>query len=199
MRKLVYLHGFRSSGQTATGKRLQKHLPDFEVICPDIPLDPVVAMTALRDIAKGLGPDDLIVGTSMGGMFALLFKGWKRVIVNPSLHPSEHMRPDIGKRLDFFTPRRDGMQSFQMTEKLVKKYEALEARIFDPDFGIFGPLEERDENVLAFFGTRDPVVNCREEYLRHFSQFEMFEGEHRLTPESTLHSLVPGIELMAGL
>ncbi len=193
--KLLYLHGFRSSGETATAKRLQKHLPHLEVISPDIPLDPVVALTRLKEIAKTLAPEDIIVGTSMGGMYASIFKGWKRILINPSFHTSNVIRKDINKTVDFFTPRKDKIQSFKITDKLCKKYENFESNIFKKDFGIIAPWgnEGDTENVIAFFGTKDTTVNCKDEYLEHFDKYVMFEGEHRLDPETILKLVIPKV------
>jgi len=196
--KLVYLHGFRSSGQTATAKRLQKHLPWVEVISPDIALDPVIAISKLKTLAGTLGPDDIIVGTSMGAMFALLFRGRRRVLINPSLHPSRKMREFLGQTVEYFTPRQDKIQSFKVTEKLCKKYEDVEARLFDPKFGIMSGMTEEDEKILAFFGTNDDTVDCRAEYLEHYTQARTFEGGHRLDPETTLNIIVPEIKKLLG-
>ena len=196
--KLVYLHGFRSSGQTATAKRLQKHLPWVEVISPDIPLDPVIAMSKLKALEATLAEEDIIVGTSMGAMFALLFHGRRRVLINPSLHPSRKIREFMGQTVEFFTPRQDKIQSFKVTEKLCKKYEDLEAKLFDPKSGIQGKRKDTDDDVLAFFGTDDATVDCREEYLHHFSHAVSFEGGHRLDPETTLNIVVPEIKKILG-
>lgn len=196
--KILYLHGFRSSGQTATAKRLQRHLPHDEVIAPDIALDPVVAMTQLKQIAATLGPDDLVVGTSMGGMYALLFKGWKRILINPSLHPSRHMKNFLNQTIEYFTPRKDKIQSFKVTDKLCKKYETFESKIFDSKFGILSKKTDSDENVKAFFATHDTIVNDKEEYLKHFSKYEDFEGEHRLDPDTILNIIIPEAKRMLG-
>lgn len=193
--KLVYLHGFRSSGETATAKRLQKHLPRVEVIAPDIPLDPVVAISRLKELAKSLGPDDIVVGTSMGGMFASLFKGWRRILINPSFHTSRIIRKDLNKTVDFFTPRKDGIQSFKITDKLCKKFETMESKIFNDDFGVIAPWRDNNdkENVMAFFGSNDTTVDCKEEYLEHYQKHAMFEGEHRLDPETILNIVIPQV------
>ena len=192
--KVVYLHGMGSSGQSATARRLDRSLPaTYEVIAPDIPVQPELAMTALRKLADTLDPDDVVVGTSMGGMYAQLFKGWRRLLINPSFHTSVHLKENIGKRMPFHTPRRDGAVDFEVTPKLIKKYESLEAKQFDPKFGIFGKRKDSPELVTAFFGIRDTVVNCKEEYLQHFSVYHDFDGEHRVDPDTIINLVVPEI------
>lgn len=192
--QVVYLHGLSSSGQSTTAQRLRRTLSKYDVISPDIPVQPELAMTELKRLASTLKPDAIIVGTSMGGMFAQLFRGFRRILINPSFHTSRHLREKIGQRLPFHNPRLDGLKDFEVTEKLVKKYEKLEAKQFDPKFGIIGKTPDSPDQVHAFFGTKDDVVNCKEEYLTHYAQATDFEGGHRLDPNTTITLIVPLIQ-----
>ncbi len=192
-RQVVYLHGLSSSGQSTTAQRLRRTLSKYEVISPDIPVQPEVAMTELKRLATLLRPDAIIVGTSMGGMFAQMFRGFRRILINPSFHTSRHLSEKIGQRLPFHNPRLDGAKDFEVSDKLVKKYEKMEAKQFDPKFGIIGRNPDSPELVSAFFGTRDTVVNCKEEYLQHYGDATDFDGEHRLDPNTTITLIVPKI------
>lgn len=192
-RQVVYLHGLSSSGQSTTAQRLRRTLAKHEVISPDIPVQPEVAVTELKRLASMLRPDAIIVGTSMGGMFAQLFRGFRRILINPSFHTSRHLKEKIGQRLPFHNPRKDGLTDFEVTDKLVKKFEKLEEKQFDPKFGIIGKNTDNPGLVTAFFGTNDDVVNCKEEYLEHYGNAFDFEGGHRLDPNSTITLIVPKI------
>ncbi len=44
MNKLIYFHGFGSSGEGGTVKTLQELLTDWVVLAPDIPVDPAEAL-----------------------------------------------------------------------------------------------------------------------------------------------------------
>lgn len=193
--QVVYLHGMQSSGRSVTVQRLQRSLPHHDVIAPDIPVPPEVAVTELRRLASMLRPDAVVVGTSMGGMYAQLFRGFKRILINPSFHTSRNLSNHLGERLEFHNPRLDGVKDFEVNKKLLKKYEKLESQQFDPKFGISSPRPGVDENslVVGFFGTQDTVVNCREEFLSHYSDARDFEGGHRLDPNSTITLIVPEI------
>lgn len=68
-KKLMYLHGFGSSAASGTVKTLRELLPDFDIVAPDIPVDPVEALPFLRGLCMNEVPD-VVVGTSMGGMYA---------------------------------------------------------------------------------------------------------------------------------
>lgn len=193
---VVYLHGLCSSGQTSTAKRLRKALPEHEIISPDIPVNPEDAIEMLRLMSTTLDSDAIIVGTSMGACFAQLFKGWRRILVNPSFHTSAILRKYVGETLHFFTAREDGKTEFDVTEELCRAYEKMEASQFTPDFGIMAPWDGNAYNVTAFFGTHDNVVDCKEEYLSHYTDCRDFKGGHRLDPDTTLRLIVPEIKKM---
>lgn len=199
--KAVYLHGMGSSGSSATAQRLRRSLPNsIEVLSPDIPVQPELAVSFLRRLATQLDPDDIVIGTSMGGMYAQLFRGWRRILVNPSFHTSRHLSEKTGQRLPFHTPRQDGAVDFEVTPKLVKKYEKLESDQFKPGFGFMNRRHKDDpEQVTGFFGTRDTVVDCREEFSARFPDAREFDGEHRLDPDTTLNLIVPEIRKHFGI
>ncbi len=192
--QVVYLHGLSSSGQSATCQRLRRALPKHEVITPDLPVQPEVALTELKRLASMLEPDAVIVGTSMGGCFAQLFRGFRRILINPSFHVSHRLAESVGSRLPFHNPRKDGLKDFEVTDKLVKKYMEMEAKQFDPKFGIIGKNTDSKDQVYAFFGIQDTTVNCKAEYLEHYSGYTDFEGGHRLDPDTTLNLIVPKIK-----
>ena len=62
--KILYFHGFASSGATGTAEFLRKLMPEVEVVSPDIPVDPVEALPYLKQLCEQEKPD-LIIGTSM--------------------------------------------------------------------------------------------------------------------------------------
>lgn len=186
--QVVYLHGLQSSGQSTTAQRLRRTLPKHEVISPDIAVQPEIAVTELKRLAATLHPDAVIVGTSMGGMFAQMFHGFRRILINPSFHPSVHLAEKSGQRLPFHNPRTDGLTDFEVTDKLVRKYEKLEAGQFDPKKGI---TRGSGGDVTALFGSQDTVVDCRSEFLAHYTDARTFEGGHRLDPNTTITMVVP--------
>lgn len=187
-----------SSGSSTTAQRLRRTLPHQEVISPDIPVQPELAIQMLKRLATQLGPKDIIIGTSMGGMYAQLFRGWRRILINPSFHPSQHLADKAGTRQPFHNPRQDGAKDYEVSEKLLKKMRDMEAKQFDPKFGIIGKTADSPDQVLAFFGTQDTVVNGKPEYLEHYSKYQDFEGGHRLDPETTLKLIVPAIKELIG-
>lgn len=49
-KKVIYLHGFGASAASGTVQTLQELLPNFEVVAPNIPIDPAEALPFLRGL-----------------------------------------------------------------------------------------------------------------------------------------------------
>lgn len=123
--KMLYVHGFASSGDSGTAKTIQKYLPNCRFISPDLPLNPYEAIALLKRIVAE-EKIDVVVGTSMGGMFAQKLRGVPKVLVNPSFHVSESMRRRIGT-VPFFKRRKDGATEFEVTTELCDDYKYVES------------------------------------------------------------------------
>lgn len=119
---------------------------------------------------------DLVIGTSMGGMFAQKLRGTWKILVNPSFHVSRSMRRKLGINR-FFSERQDGVAEYEITPELCDRYEVLEQtqRMCYSD--------EECARTTALFGTEDDTVNCREEYCEHYKSWFSFPGGHRLTED----------------
>ncbi|MBO5628413.1 MAG: hypothetical protein J5965_04965 [Aeriscardovia sp.] len=172
MKKIVYLHGLGSSGATQTADYLRKKLSEVEVISPDIPLQPEEALQMLNRLCYEVKPD-VIVGTSMGAMYAQQLHGYKKILVNPAFHVSEIMRKNLGKN-KWFNPRKDGQTEFIIDEELCDSYQQMEETQFD------GITEFDKKYTRAFFGTEDTLVDGYDEYMQNYNDAKKYPGEHRL-------------------
>lgn len=188
MKTLLYLHGLSSSGQSNTPNMLRKLLPDWNIVSPDIPIDPEEALCMLRRLCKEIAPD-IVVGTSMGGMFAQQMHGYRKILVNPAFHVSEFMRQNLGVQ-PFFNLRKDGATEYEITSELCDAYKAMESQQFDA-------ILPQDKNItMALFGTEDDLVDGRKEYYQYYSRGTLFEGGHRLTMEVVENVLLKWIKLI---
>lgn len=187
MKTLLYLHGLSSSGQSNTPNILRKLLPDWNIVSPDIPIDPEEALCMLRRLCKEIAPD-IVVGTSMGGMFAQQMHGYRKILVNPAFHVSEFMRQNLGVQT-FFSPRKDGATEYEITSELCDAYKAMESQQFD------GILPQDKNITMVLFGTEDDLVDGRKEYYQYYSRGTLFEGGHRLTMEVVENVLLKWIKL----
>ncbi len=184
-KKLLYVHGFGSSGQSGTVTRLRTVLPNTTVIAPDLPINPAEAMALLRDLCSTEKPD-LIIGTSMGGMYTEQLRGFDRICLNPALCIADTMAAHgMTGTQTFQNPRLDGVQQFYVDKAMVKAYrEVSEQR--------FVGLDDADrQRVYGLFGDRDDLVDTFALFAEHYPQATHFHGEHRMDDRSYMHSVVP--------
>lgn len=184
-KKILYVHGFASSGQSGTVTLLRTLLPSATVVAPDLPIHPEEAMALLHSVCEEEQPD-VIIGSSMGGMMTEMLRGYDRVLVNPAFEMGDTMSKHgmVGK-LTFQNPRRDGIQEMVITKAIQKEYRDLTQQCFAD------VTPEEDARVFGLFGDADPVVHTRPLFLQHYTQAITFHGEHRLIDKVVHHSLVP--------
>jgi len=188
--KLIYFHGFGSSAASGTIRTLRERLPDFEVIAPDIPVDPAEALPFLRELCEKEQPN-VVVGTSMGGMYAQQMFGFNRICVNPAFFMSKTSKVLKAGTFEFFKPRLDGQKEFTITEEIISHFAEMEARQFD------GVTPSDTERVWGMFGINDTQVNCEEAFLQHYHNIIHFSDGHRLDDITINEILIPLIHLMA--
>ena len=183
----MYVHGFGSSGQSGTVTRIREVLPNAVVMAPDLPVSPEEAIALLRQTCEREHPD-LIIGTSMGGMYTEMLYGYDRILVNPALQMGDTMKEHgmIGAQ-HFSNPRQDGVQDFIVTKALVKEYKEMTEQCFS------GITDEEQHRVWGLFGDEDTTVNTYDLFHEHYPTAIRFHGEHRMNDQSFMHSVVPVI------
>lgn len=188
-KKILYVHGFSSSGQSGTVVKIREMLPGATVVAPDLPLHPAEAMDLLHHTCETENPD-LIIGTSMGGMYAEMLYGYDRILVNPAFQMGDTMLKHgmLGKNT-FLNPRQDGVQEFIVTKSLVEEYREITAKCFA---GV--TEEESRDRVFGLFGDEDPVVHTRDLFSQHYRNAISFHGEHRMNDKILLHSVLPVVQ-----
>lgn len=187
MNKLIYFHGFGSSGEGSTVKTLKELLPDWAVLAPDIPVDPKEALHFLKELSQKEQPD-VIVGTSMGGMYAQQMRGFKRVCVNPAFDLPQHKDILYEGTFEFLNTRLNGETTFTITPEVISHFEEMVAHQFD------GITDEDRENVYGLFADNDTTVNCEDIFRQYYQNVIHFHGEHRLNRQVIEDVLVPLIK-----
>ena len=186
-KKILYVHGFGSSGQSGTVTRIREVLPQATVIAPDLPVHPEEAMALLHEVCEQEHPN-LIIGTSMGGMYAEMLYGYDRILVNPALQMGDTMKEHgMTGAQHFSNPRQDGVQDFMVTKALVKEYKEMTEQCFS------GMTADEQKRVWGLFGDEDTTVNTFDLFHEHYPTAIRFHGEHRMNDVSFMHSVVPVI------
>lgn len=190
---ILYLHGFASSGNSGTAKEIQECLPNCKVVCPDLPIASDDAVALITQTVKD-NNIDLVIGTSMGGLLAMVAPVADKIVVNPSFHVSRMMFRRLEDNdsvvLPFFKQRNDGATEFELTRHIAEGYQAIEVD------ALVNPSVVPDRTV-GIFGAEDDVVDCKEEYLSRFDNIRNFKGGHRLDKEAVEEVVIPAILQMA--
>lgn len=196
MKKILYIHGFSSAGSTGTATLMRNMLydKDVRVVSPDVPVSPLEALQFLKDYAAQEQPD-LIIGTSMGGMYAEQLRGYKRILVNPSFHMARLLTFRGLGNYDFQNKRADGATRFKVDKQMIAEFKEVEKLSFK------GLTPEDKKNVYGLFGRNDPTVHTQDDYTKVYGKehFVVFEGEHRLNDKVLKHDVLPIIMEILGL
>ena len=186
-KKIIYVHGFMSAGSTHTAQILRDYMPQATVIAPDLPIHPEEAMELLRNLVK-TGNPDLIIGTSMGGMYTEMLYGVDRICVNPAFQMGSTITESnmMGKQV-YQNERQDGEKEVIVTKALVKEYKEMTEQCFAQ------VTEEEQLKVFGLFGDEDPIVHTFDLFSEHYTQAIHFHGEHRLIEKAIFHYLMPVI------
>jgi len=191
MPKVIYIHGFASAGSTGSATQMRNHLypKGVQVVSPDVPVSPLEAASFLRSLVETEQPD-LIVATSMGAMYAEQMKGVRRILVNPSFHMARLLTfRGLGRR-EFRNKRQDGQTEFKVDKQMIQEFQQVEKDSFK------GIDAAEKQLVWGLFGTQDKLVNCQQDFLKHYgkAQMQLFEGEHFLNGQVLSHVVLPLVE-----
>lgn len=187
-KKILYVHGFGSSGATGSAKSLRILLPKATVISPDLPIRPAEAMELLHSICETEKPD-MIVGSSMGGMYAEMLYGFDRLLVNPAFKIADTMAEhNMMGRVTFSNPRQDGATDFLVNKALQNEYREVSSHCFE------GVNEVEYDRVFALFGIHDVLVHTFDLFTEHYPQAIRFNGAHFLNDHAMVHCVLPVVQ-----
>ena len=178
---LLYLHGFRSSPQSAKARavaqRVQQH-PDVTWWCPQLPPSPREAMALVAEGIAGWPLASMaVVGSSLGGFYATWVAartGCRAVLLNPAVDPARDLHKYIGEQTSWHDPQ----DHFFFRPEFITELQALEC-----------PGQPAPAQVLAIIAKGDEVLDWREMQQRYpGSRIRLLEGgDHALSDFDTVH------------
>lgn len=187
---LLYLHGFRSSPQSAKAQvvaaRMAQRYPHVHWWCPQLPPSPRDAIDlVMRGVAGWPRASMAVVGSSLGGFYATYVAAMTRcraVLLNPAVHPARDLSRYIGEQTSWHDPQ----QRFYFRPEFVGELATLEV----------GDLP-RPERCMAIIAKGDEVLDWREMSARYpGSRIKLLEGGDHALSDFERHHLD---ELMAFL
>jgi predicted esterase YcpF (UPF0227 family) len=157
---LLYLHGFRSSPQSAKARLMAQqvaaHHPDWVWLCPQLPPSPREAMSMVAHAIKDWPTHSMaVVGSSLGGFYATWIaeqRACRAVLLNPAVNPARDLEKYIGEQTQFHAPE----EHFYFKAEYVQELRDLQC----------GELNQ-PQNYLAIIAKGDEVLDWREMHARY--------------------------------
>jgi predicted esterase YcpF (UPF0227 family) len=194
MPTLLYLHGFRSSPQSAKARvtaqrveqinqqRTRQGQPPLRWLCPQLPPSPREAMTLCHDLLGKVRGDDLcLIGSSLGGFYATYLAHSlqaRAALLNPAVDPARDLRGQIGT----LTAWHDPALQFNFTAQHVDELHALEVG------DLRAPVPD-PQRYLVIIAQGDEVLDWREaaERYRGAKCSVLPGGDHALSDYAQQH------------
>jgi predicted esterase YcpF (UPF0227 family) len=188
---LLYLHGFRSSPNSAKAQRmgawLQAQRPDVHWWCPQLPPSPSQALTLIHEqLAHWPAEHMAVVGSSLGGFYATVVAertGCPAVLLNPAIDPARDLAGYVGQLRSFHDPG----AHFDFRAEYLAELRAMTPRVIT-----------RPERYFAVIAKGDEVLDWREMTTRYAgaTQRLLEAGDHAL---SDFESQLPHVLAFLGL
>ncbi len=178
---LVYLHGFRSSPQSAkariTAAWMQQHRPDVEWWCPQLPPSPREAMQLLLDRVSGWpATTSGVIGSSLGGFYATALaerSGCHAVLLNPAVDPARDLATYIGETTAWHSDER-----FFFKPEFIAELRQIAPASLSKLSRYFAIIAKGDE-VLSWVEMSERYAGCRVTLLEG--------GDHALSDYEATH------------
>lgn len=173
---LLYLHGFRSSPQSAKARQVAERValdhPGVRWWCPQLPPSPAAAMALVMDGIADWPRDQMaVVGSSLGGFYARWLHaqlGCRVALLNPAIWPAHDLAKYIGEQSTWQNPA----ERFFFEPTFVDELAQQQAAITLPLRDAWALIAMGDE-VLDW---REMVAGCVGAHIRLLT-----EGDHALS------------------
>jgi len=173
---LLYLHGFRSSPQSAKARLMAAYVarlhPSVQFWCPQLPPSPRAAVEMLcAGIAAWPRASMAVIGSSLGGYYASWVAQQCRcpsVLLNPAVDPARDLARHIGDQTSWHDPT----EHFYFAPEFVDELRALDVQSQPPA-----------ARQLAIIAKGDEVLDWHEMLARYpQAQVTLLEGgDHALS------------------
>jgi predicted esterase YcpF (UPF0227 family) len=195
MKKILFLHGFFASGQCIPALALRDAFVDkAQVLTPDLPTHPRLALEQMKEICDMERPD-LLIGNSCGAFYAQMLTpviGVPALLGNPHFMMTEFLKERVGEH-EYKSPRKDGNQKFVIDEALIQEFAELQAI----QFCNCNPYYK--DKVWGLFGEHDTLAHFEPVFLEHYDKSFHFPGGHTPTAEEVRTWYVPLAEKLLSL
>jgi uncharacterized protein len=179
---LLYLHGFRSSPQSAKARQMaawvETNAPQLHWWCPQLPPSPEAARRLIEDGTAAWPRGRMaVIGSSLGGFYATVLAeatGCRAVLLNPAVFPERDLARHIGEQQAYHAPE----QRFFFEPRFIDELAAMRpATLTQPS------------RYAVIIAKGDELLSWREMAQRHQgAMLRVLEGgDHALSDFETQH------------
>ncbi len=168
---ILYLHGLNSAPSSHKAQLLASRMEELgladRLLIPHLPFEPRRAIALAERLAASLGGDLTLVGSSLGGFYALFLAeqlGLKAVLINPAVDAPKLARQWFGPQKNLYTG-----EEWVLTEDHARQLAALDV-----------PQITRPERYLLLVETGDEILPWRR-------AVEKFAGARQIVVEGGDH------------
>ncbi|MCE2834319.1 MAG: hypothetical protein LW694_08055 [Chitinophagaceae bacterium] len=151
-RNIVYIHGFRSDGHSEKARLMQESFPDCHVVSPTLSPIPSEAIQQLEDLLHSHLGDTLLVGTSLGGFYAL-YLSCKFNLACCAINPAWQAHKSLARKIGLHT-RYGTDELYDFRESYLEDLERMHHFIKDSvkDASLLNIFLSNDDEELSFDG-----------------------------------------------
>jgi predicted esterase YcpF (UPF0227 family) len=128
--KLVYFHGFGSSGNSDKSQALKDKFGEDNVWSPDLPIDATEVIHMVTEYVHSVKDYPIIfMGTSLGGFYANYFAqkfDCPCILINPAINPGQSLTRALGENKNYAS----GL-TFELTQQHLDKWTVMADSILD--------------------------------------------------------------------
>lgn len=191
MKRILYIHGIGSTGGGNTVDRIRKTFTNVIVDSPEIPTMPKEAFKLIEKMVTE-NHYDIIIGTSLGGFYAMMISGIPKILINPAIKAVEDIPTAIGYgEHEYLRERKSGEKTYTINDNYVAELKYLEDRFFNEWID-----NEYIYETTAIFGTNDTLISHIEDYKNIYKAHNMITAEfgHRMDNKTFNNVLIPTIK-----
>lgn len=172
---VLYLHGFRSSPQSAKAQLMAQwlalHHPDVHWACPPLPVSPLEAAAVIRDaVSDWPSRSSAVIGSSLGGFYATWaasIHGCSAVVLNPAVHPARDLSGYIGVHPCWHDPLQHIEVKQDHIEEMKNLYVGRGLACLSETDRSSSPALADPERLLAVIAKGDELLDWREMHARY--------------------------------
>jgi len=193
---VLYLHGFRSSPQSAKAQLMAQWLahqhPSVRWSCPTLPASPLeVALVIRQQLMEWPADSSVVIGSSLGGFYATWAAaqhGCSAILLNPAVHPARDLSGYVGVHPCWHDPS----QQIEVKHSHIEEMKCLyvgrgQDCLSEPDRSMAPALAD-PERLLAVIAKGDDLLDWREMHARYaWAQTHVLQESDHGISDFSLH------------